>query len=68
MRKLTLVGMFACIGAALYLAGTTVFYLITGNLEAQEAAITGTLGFTGALCYAGLAYACLRKLRQPWFV
>lgn len=68
MRKLTVLGMCVCISAALYLAGTTIYYLVAGSLEPKEATITGFLGFAGALCYSGLAYACWRKLRQPWFV
>ena len=68
MRKLTVLGMFVCIGGALYLAGTTVYSLIADNLQTKDALIVGILGLAGALCYAGMAYACLRKLRQPWFV
>lgn len=68
MRKITVLGMCGCISAALYLAGTTTYFLAAGSLETKEACITGVLGFAGALCYAGLAYACWQKLRQPWFV
>ena len=65
---MAILGLFVCIGAALYLAGTTIYYLVAGSLEPKDAAITGVLGFTATLCYVGLACACLNKLRQPWFV